>query len=349
VYSKTAMDPLEFVGLPALMALTSGRFNVVIGLVDGPVALDHPELATGHLTTMREKPGACSDATSASCRHGTFVAGVLAARRGSSAPAIAPDCNLLIRPVFSESTQGEEIPSATPRELSAAIVDCVHAGARIVNLSAAVAGRSLGGDHELHDALEYTVRRGVLVIAAAGNQAAVAGSPIVSHPGVIPVIAYGRSGQPLASSNLGRSIGTRGLGGPGEGVVSLAPGGKAAVSAGTSVAAPFVSGAAALLWSLFPDATVADVARALLYPGVARRRTVIPPLLNAWSAYRVLSADRATRTTHTARGVRSRRADRRLRPALLLRPREPNRRHPEPRRRRQEGSGAIPRDGGGTP
>jgi subtilisin family serine protease len=287
------MDPLELVGLPPLMALTRGRADVLVGLVDGPVAPDHPDLAAGNIRTIPGTAGACRDTGSVPCRHGTFVAGILAARRGAAAPAIAPDCTLLVRPIFPEMPVPGELPSATPRELAEAIVACVDAGARILNLSAALAEGSIGADGELEEALQYTVRRGVLVVAAAGNEGAVAGSAITRHRWVIPVVAYARDGRPRVQTNLGHSMGRGGLGAPGEGVVSLAPGGEPTVSAGTSVAAPFVTGTAALLWSAFPSATAVEVKHALLASAPGRRRTVAPPLLHAWAAYGVLSNGRA--------------------------------------------------------
>jgi subtilisin family serine protease len=289
------MDPLELVGLPALMALTRGKADLVVGLVDGPVAIDHPDLAAGNVRTIPGTAGACRDTRSASCRHGTFVAGILAARRGAGAPAIAPDCTLLVHPIFLETTPMGELPSATPGELAEAIVDCVDAGARVLNLSAALAGGSIGAEGQLEEALWYTVRREVLVVAAAGNQGAMAGSAITRHPWVIPVVAYAQDGLPRAQTNLGRSMGSGGLGGPGEGVESLTPGGESAVSEGTSIAAPFVTGAAALLWSAFPAATAVEVKHALLASAPGRRRTVAPPLLDAWAAYQVLSEGRARR------------------------------------------------------
>jgi len=133
------------------------------------------------------------------------------------------------------------------------------------------------------------------VVVAAGNQGTLGGSVITRHPWVIPVVAYSRAGWPLAQSNLGRSMGSRGVGAPGEGVVSLAPEGEPVTSGGTSVAAPFVTGAAALLWSAFPGAAAAEVKHALLSSFGGRRRTVTPPLLDAWSAYGVLSEGRARR------------------------------------------------------
>jgi len=289
------MDPLEVAQLPRLMTLTRGRVEVVVGLVDGPVPLEHPDLATRNIRTIGGVQGACQDTGSAACRHGTFVAGILAARRGARAPAIAPGCALLVRPVFLEAGAVGERPRATPGELAQAIIDCVDAGARILNLSTALAGRLFGAERELEEALGYSTRRGGLVVAAAGNEGAVGGSAITRHPWVIPVVACDRAGWPVGHSNLGHSIGSRGLAAPGQGVVSLAPGGNPAVSAGSSVAAPFVTGAAALLWSVFPDATAVEVKRALLSSPVGRRTTVVPPLLNAWGAYEVLSGSRRRR------------------------------------------------------
>jgi subtilisin family serine protease len=95
----------------------------------------------------------------------------------------------------------------------------------------------------------------------------------------------------LGQSSLGRSIGIGGLGGPGEGVVSLGIDGQSVIFEGTSVATPFVTGAAALLWSLFPSASGAEIKAALLNAGIGSRRSVTPPLLNAWRAYETLTGN----------------------------------------------------------
>jgi len=188
-----------------------------------------------------------------------------------------------------------ELPSATPNQLADAIIDCADAGTRIINVSAALTLGSVSAQRELAEALSYAVQRGVLVVVAAGNQGTVGGSVITHHPWTIPVVAYARTGRPLSQSNLGRSIGSRGVGAPGEGVASLAPEGTSVTSSGTSVAAPFVTGAAALLWSVFPGATAIEVKDALVTSLSSRRRTVTPPLLDARRAYEILSASRAGR------------------------------------------------------
>jgi subtilisin family serine protease len=287
----TTVHSLHLVGLPPLMERTSGAADVRIGLIDGPVATQHPDLADARLKLVGgQSAGACEQTHSVACMHGTFVAGILCARRGSTAPAIAPGCTLLVRPIFSESRPGE-LPSATPAELAAAIADCVDAGARVINLSAALV-RPASREDRLTRAIDHAAARGVIIVAAAGNQGTVGGtSSITQHPWVIPVAACSLQGRPLDASNMGRSIGRCGLSAPGEGVGSLTPGGEAAAPAGgTSVAAPFVSGAIALLCSEFPDATAAATKLAVLSPSAARRPSVVPPLLNAWAAHQVLQS-----------------------------------------------------------
>jgi len=293
------MSHLDLVKLTALMELTSGRAETKVGLIDGPVAMDHPDLASDNIRALPGKlGGACALANSAACMHGTFVAGILCAKRSSAAPAICPNCTLLVRPIFAEtaSTNGQ-MPSATPEELATAIIDCIEAGARIINLSAALAQPSSKGERRLQEALDHAAKRGVIVVAAAGNQGAVGSSAITRHPCVIPVVACNGHGRPISYSNLGNSIGRRGLSAPGEDITSLVADGKQFSFGGTSAAAPFVTGAIALVWSQFPAATAGEVKMSVTRPYVSRRTTVVPPLLDAWEAYQLMA------TTHARRRV----------------------------------------------
>ncbi len=293
------MSPLDLVKLTALMELTSGRAETKVGLIDGPVAMDHPDLAGDNIRALPGKlSGACALANSAACMHGTFVAGILFAKRSSAAPAICPNCTLLVRPIFAETTSTNgHMPSATPEELATAIIDCIEAGARIINLSAALAQPSSKGERRLQEALDHAAKRGVIVVAAAGNQGAVGSSAITRHPWVISVVACNGKGRPISYSNLGNSIGRRGLSAPGEDITSIVADGTEFSFGGTSAAAPFVTGAIALLRSEFPAATAGEVRFALTRPYVSRRATVVPPLMDAWSAYQIIA------TTHARRRV----------------------------------------------
>lgn len=282
-------SPLELVGLPQLMQRTVGRADVAVGLIDGPVATDHPDLKGMDIKIVLGQQPGCSR-SSAACAHGTFVAGVLSARRESAAPAICPGCTLFLRPIFAESSEAAtQIPSATPGQLATALIETAHAGARIVNISAAIAGASTARQKRLEDALDLCRRWGVIVVAAAGNQARVGATAITGHPWVIPVVAYDRRGRPTDSSNLGKSIGRSGLGAPGDAVTSLAPPDGIVTSGGTSVAAPFVTGTIALLWSEFPWARASELRLAVVRAAGSQRHSVVPPLLDAWAAYQFMA------------------------------------------------------------
>jgi subtilisin family serine protease len=141
----------------------------------------------------------------------------------------------------------------------------------------------------------------VLVIAAAGNQGTLGSSALTRHPGVLPVAAYNARAQPMRHSNVGASVGKRGLGAPGEAITSLGSDGSPLTLAGTSFAAPFVTGAIALLWSLFPDATAAEIRHALRAGASPWRRSVVPPLLDTWGAYRFLAQLTASSATTAAK------------------------------------------------
>jgi len=286
------MGPLELVKLTPLMQRTSGRPEIKVGLIDGPVAMDHPDLAGQNVQEVTGKSAAaCSRASSVACMHGTFVAGMLSAKRASIAPAICPGCTLLVRPIFPESASANgDMPSAKPEELASAIVETVNAGARVINLSAALAQPSAKGERELSEALDYAARQNVIVVAAAGNQAAVGSSAITRHPWVISVAGCDLQGRPTAESNIGNSIGRNGLMAPARDITSLGTDGKPHTSGGTSAAAPFVTGTIALLLSEFPSASAFAVKMALRGQNAVSRRAVVPPLLDAWAAYQAMSA-----------------------------------------------------------
>jgi len=207
-----------------------------------------------------------------------------------------PQLTLLIRPIFAETTRGREhMPSATPLELAAAIIECIDAGAQLINLSLALAHPSTKGEQALEESLNQAVRRGVIMIAAAGNQSTLGGSAITRHPWVIPVISCDLSSRPMNESNLGSSIGRRGLSAPGDSITSLGSEGQSLTLGGTSVAVPFVTGTAALLWSEFPRATAAQIKLAVTNTNTLRRASVVPPLLNAAAAYEILLTENAIR------------------------------------------------------
>jgi subtilisin family serine protease len=292
VEARRASPALELVRLERLMALTDGRSDITVGLIDGPVDLHHPGLVRESIRELPSPRSTPSASGGAARDHGTFIAGMLAARRDSGAPAICPGSSLVVRPMFVDAERFPALPAAAPEELATAIVDCVDAGARVLNLSVAMAEPSPNAERALEESLDHAARSGVVTVVAAGNQGAIGTSAITRHPGVVPVAAADARGWPLAISNLGPSIGRRGLLAAGVDVTSLAPASGTRTWDGTSVATPFVTGAIALLWSLFPEAKPAEIRLAIGNGGGSRRRGITPPLLDAWGAYEALLGER---------------------------------------------------------
>lgn len=276
---------LRLIGLDALMAESAGRPEITVGLVDGPVRMDHPSLETGSLRSLGPGPSDACSGRGPACDHGTFIAGILAAKRSFDAPGVCPGCTVMIRPIFADGAPG--LPGATATELAAAIVACVDGGARIINLSVAVRHAAGRGRQELTAALDHAAKREVVIVAAAGNDGAVAGSAVTLHPWVLPVIAYDRRGGLLGYSNLTRSIGQRGVGAPGDPLLGLGVEGARRTPGGTSAAAAFVTGAAALLWSLSPRAS-GSALRQALGPAAGARVALVPRLFDARAARRRL-------------------------------------------------------------
>jgi subtilisin family serine protease len=220
---------LDLVGLTSVMARTRGRGDVGIGLVDGPIALEHSDLRE---SLISDAPGyrAASDPD-----HGTFIAGMLVAARASLAPAICPACRLVSLPVFRPSATGGL--TATNAEVAEAIDRAIDMRVELVNVGAEM----IGGDGtkrpaDLADALDRASHARVLVVAAAGNRRVMSGSPLTRHRAVIPIAGCDPSGRPTPTSNLSRFIGTRGLLSPAEDVVSLAGRYGVTTASGTSCA-----------------------------------------------------------------------------------------------------------------
>jgi subtilisin family serine protease len=289
VPARRLRSPLDAVNLTGLMERTAGRAGVIIGLIDGSVAITHVDLATERIRILSQTSDPTPEPASGfALTHGTFIAGILAAQRGTAAPAICPGCTLIVRPVFLQpSAANAHTPSASAEEVADGVIDCVEAGARILNLSLSLATPSPNSEPRLAQALDHAAAHGTLVVAAAGNQGTVGSSAITRHPWVIPVVACNSAGRPLAVSNLGNSIARRGVMAPGQAVTSLGINGQPFTAGGTSAATPFVTGTVALLLSIFPEANAIQAKSATTRADV-RRAAIVPPMLDAWSAYQAM-------------------------------------------------------------
>jgi len=291
------------------MQITEGDPNVTIGLIDGPIDLNHPAFESSKIKAVRESQMIeCKTADSLACRHGTFVSGILCSKRGLSAPAICPGCTLLLRPIFldklklytknntnkySNTKRGNQdnglyLPAGSLEELSEAILETVDSGANIINLSLGLSNSSLTFHSKVQEAYDYARKKNVIIVAAAGNLGNIGGLSLIENEWVIPVASCDEFGKLNLFSNIGNSIGTRGLLSPGTNITSTYSG-KALYTqmSGTSFAAPFVTGALALLWSIFSKASADQLVYSIRNRNSFKNniRSIIPKLLNAEDAF----------------------------------------------------------------
>ncbi|MCI0364602.1 MAG: S8 family serine peptidase [Phycisphaerales bacterium] len=204
--------------------------DIVVAVVDSGIDKFHPDLKDAILDYKNYTPETDRDREG----HGTHVAGIIAARKGSKngIDGVAR-CRILALKGLSDPFDGP------------AYYQCLRYAtdhADIINLS-------LGGaDQDPTEILliERAIRRNRIVVAAMGNEKQ-EGNP-TSYPAVIDrVIAVGasdRNDKPARFSNTGKHIL---LTAPGVDILSTLPGKKYARWDGTSMATPYVSGAVALL------------------------------------------------------------------------------------------------------
>ena len=195
--------------------------------------------------------------------HGTEVAGIIAAAPGSSNAfeGVAPQAKVLSIKVSNSEDQG--ISSTT---LASAIVEAVQAGAKVINVSI----DTPGDDPALRSAVDYALANNVVVVAAVGNDVQKTNpdgttttqtGPFypANYQGVLSVGAVDDDGNLAPFSDTKTNVSVTA---PGVNVTSTFPGSSGdayAADDGTSFAAPFVSGLAALLLSRFPHMSAAQV------------------------------------------------------------------------------------------
>jgi subtilisin family serine protease len=232
-------------GLPEAHRLALGR-KVVIGVIDSYVDAAHPDLRS---RVARSFNAAGGPDTSADF-HGTAVAGIIAAH--GLVEGAAPEAKILAVRAFRTSG-ANALPETTTHVLVTALDWAIASGAKILNMSLVGAP-----DPTLKQLLDAANRKGIVVVAAAGNGGPEAPPAYpAAYPGVIAVTAVDEADRRYEHANRGNYITVAA-----PGVDILAPveqGGYAYVS-GTSFAAAYVSGVAALLLERDPSMRAGAVA-----------------------------------------------------------------------------------------
>ncbi|MEU3699595.1 type VII secretion-associated serine protease mycosin [Streptomyces griseoviridis] len=182
--------------------------------------------------------------------HGTKVAGIIAARKSAESGFIglAPEATII--PIRQNDDQG----SGNVGTMMQAIKYAADAGADVINISQDTASTMNATVHTaFRAAVEYAQSKDALIVAAAGNDGAdgkVKETYPAAYPGVLAVAASDRNNARAPFSQSGSFVG---VAAPGIDMVSTVPAGGHCVDQGTSFAAPYVSGVAALIRAKHPD------------------------------------------------------------------------------------------------
>jgi thermitase len=213
---------------------STGTSWVTIAIIDTGVDRTHPDLILKTQAGYNVlSPG---DAPLDDNGHGTHVAGIAAAASNNGIGIAGVSWGAQIMPVKVLNASA----SGTYADVASGIIWAVANGAQVINLS-------LGGSAYsaiLESAVDYAYNRGVVLVAASGN----AGGSSILYPArytqVIAVGATDSNNQRGAFSNFGNGME---LVAPGVSIYSTELGGGYSYRSGTSMAAPFVSGLAAIL------------------------------------------------------------------------------------------------------
>jgi len=240
--------------------------GVRVAVIDSGTDASHPQLKGRVLPgfdVLSGKPGGNYDCVS----HGTAVASIIAARRteGIGFAGLAPDAKILPIRISerevdaSGKATGETV---TPADLGEAIRQAVEQRARVINLSVVVHS----SDDALEEAVEFARSKGVVLVAAVGNQHQNGERPDplpfpAALDGVIGVGAIDEGGVRVKQSQVGPYVD---LMAPGGAVVGATRAFGHNYWTGTSFATPMVSAAAALVLSAEPELTTDEVAQRLI-------------------------------------------------------------------------------------
>ncbi|MFE6287332.1 S8 family serine peptidase [Streptomyces sp. NPDC057877] len=247
--------------------------NVRVAVLDTGADAAHPDLA-GRISAAEDFSG--SGGTGDAFGHGTHVASIVGgsgAASGGSRKGVAPGADLLIGKVLGDDGYGTESQVIDGMEWA------VAQGAEVINMSLGSAEPTDGTDPMSRTLNELSASSGALFVVAAGN--AGPGPGTVGAPGAadaaLTVGAVDRDESLAPFSSRGPRLGDDGVKpdvtAPGVGIVAARAQGTTmgeivdgtyVAASGTSMAAPHVAGAAALLAQQHPDWTAEQLKNALI-------------------------------------------------------------------------------------
>jgi subtilisin-like proprotein convertase family protein len=292
------------VDAPEAWHIETGSDEVVVAVIDSGIDTHHRDLVENLWTNVAERdgqpnfdddhnglpddvhgwdfsPAAKSGIPEDFNGHGTHVSGTIAAEGNNELGVTGVAWNVTIMPLKFLDVNGRGILAdaiaainyATMMRLAFETNPAQGANVRVINASWI---SNQGDDPNLRDSIREAGKAGILFVAAAGNgnvfrlpNANNNDNPLfAAYPAsydldnVISVTATDRHDTLVSNFNFGAT--TVDLAAPGLEIMSTEPGDRYGLRSGTSMAAPHVAGAAALIWSRNPKATLSEVRAALL-------------------------------------------------------------------------------------
>ncbi len=270
---------MESIGAPAAWSRTTGSSGVIVAVLDTGITLNHPDLEAnvwtnpdpgqdGYVNDVHGWNFVAEDNNPTDDNgHGTHVSGIIGAVGNNGIGVAGVNWSVSLMPLKVCNAEG----SCSLSDEIAALEYAVDHGAKVANASF---GGAYGGYLPEEEAIQAAGKAGLLYVAAAGNSAS-DNDTTPFYPASYPLenvisVAASTSSNTLASfSDYGPS--SVELAAPGEGILSTLPKTGTYSSStgygelsGTSMAAPQVSGAAALLWSEHPTWTMQQIRSRIL-------------------------------------------------------------------------------------
>ncbi|KAB7706299.1 S8 family serine peptidase [Bacillus aerolatus] len=262
---KEVPKGVELIQAPKIWSETKGK-GMTVAVLDTGCDISHPDLQERIIggRNFTDDDGSNPDIFKDYNGHGTHVAGTIAAKENDNGViGVAPEASLLIVKVLNKKGSGQ--------------YDWIINGINYaIEQKADIISMSLGGPNdtpELYEAVKKAVTNNILVVCAAGNEGDGDDSTDeFAFPGCYnEVISVGAVNLERRSSDFTNSHNEIDLVAPGEGILSTYLNGKYATLSGTSMAAPHVSGALALIKNLANNSFERKLSESELYAQLIKR------------------------------------------------------------------------------